>query len=422
MPSGWVGWARWCGLRRSRHRRSVLPMPRLLVIMGSGETAPGMLGVHREVFAGLPDRARCRILDSTFAFQENADELVERIGRYFGESLGRPIGRIRLAADADALTRERALAAIRDSDWLFAGPGSPTYALRCWDDSVAGALAESLAPGRSAALVLASAAAATLGDCALPVYEVYKVGQEPHWNAGLGLMDRLLGWRCVVVPHYDNQEGGTHDTRYCYLGARRLAAIEPELGEGFILGVDEHTALLLDLDDRVAVVAGRGALTLRVQGREHVLPSGSRLPLEDLDACVADLRRGRPTGPTGEAEPGSPSRPTESFETLPPAPGHGGTDLSDLSTADLAEIVLAELPATATRERAALIALVDRAADATLDRGHALAAPVVDALVRVRTGARADGDWERSDELRDVIAAIGVEVRDTRDGSTWEWA
>ena len=394
-------------------------MSRRLVIMGSGETAPAMLGVHREVFAGLPDRARCRILDSTFAFQENADELVGRIGQYFGESLGRPVERIRLPADADALTRERAIAAIRDSDWLFAGPGSPSYALRCWDADVADALAEPLAPGRSAAVVLASAAAATLGDWALPVYEVYKVGQPPHWNAGLGLMDRLLGWRCVVIPHYDNQEGGTHDTRYCYLGARRLAVIEPELGEAFILGIDEHTALLLDLDDSVAVVAGRGVLTLRVQGIETTFPSGSRLTIEQVDACVANLRAGR-REPVIGSDSASVSDPLP--ETTDRTERDGRDDLADLPTAALAEIVLAELPATASRERAALVALVDRAAGATLDRGHALAGPVVDALVRVRAGARAEGDWERSDELRDVIATIGVEVRDTRDGSTWEWA
>jgi hypothetical protein len=32
-----------------------------------------------------------------------------------------------------------------------------------------------------------------------------------------------------VIPHYDNTEGGTHDTRYCYLGERRLRLIESEL-------------------------------------------------------------------------------------------------------------------------------------------------------------------------------------------------
>ncbi len=73
-------------------------MMRRLVIMGSGETTLGMLGVHRRVFAGLPEATRVRFLDSPFAFQENADELVERIGTYFAESVGRNLAPIRLSA------------------------------------------------------------------------------------------------------------------------------------------------------------------------------------------------------------------------------------------------------------------------------------------------------------------------------------
>ena len=35
--------------------------------------------------------------------------------------------------------------------------------------------------------------------------------------------DGATGLPAVVVPHYDNAEGGHHDTRFCYLGERRLA-------------------------------------------------------------------------------------------------------------------------------------------------------------------------------------------------------
>ena len=31
------------------------------------------------------------------------------------------------------------------------------------------------------------------------------------------------GLDAVVIPHFDNAEGGNHDTRFCYLGERRLA-------------------------------------------------------------------------------------------------------------------------------------------------------------------------------------------------------
>jgi cyanophycinase-like exopeptidase len=402
---------------------------RQLVIMGSGETTPGMRGVHREILSGLPEHPECRLMDSPFAFQENADELVERIAGYFAESVGQQVARVTLPADADALTLERALADIRVADWLFAGPGSPSYARRCWTGTpVPEALAGVVAPGRHSALLFASAAAVTLGDWALPVYEIYKVGEDPRWEPGLGLMSQILGWRCAVVPHYDNREGGTHDTRFCYVGGRRLARIEPEL-DGFILGVDEHTALLIDLDRRVASVRGRGGVTLRVAGQEHVLPAGTRITLDEIESVVAGM--GRRTAVDGDSArgPGAPAngseRPSGSRAASHDAPDAGAdpgsAPVGEVDPGSLAHVVLEALPGDAARARAAVVALVGRAEQASAGAGRALAEPLVEALVAVRSEARAAGDWAASDRLRDALAATGVEVRDTREGSTWRW-
>ena len=129
----------------------------------------------------------------------------------------------------------------------MAGPGSPSYALRQWAGGpIPDALAEKLTGG--GVLTMASAAALTLGVVTIPVYEIYKVGEEPRWLDGLDLLGSATGLRAAVVPHYDNAEGGNHDTRFCYMGERRLRTLERALPEGaFILGVDSHTALLLDL-------------------------------------------------------------------------------------------------------------------------------------------------------------------------------
>jgi cyanophycinase-like exopeptidase len=375
--------------------------------MGSGETTTGMLGVHREVFAGLPDPTDARLMDSPFAFQENADELVEKINQYFTESLGRPLRAITLPAAADALTVERALADIRAADWVFAGPGSPSYARRCWEGTgVPEALAGMVAPGRSAALVFASAAVVTLGDWALPVYEIYKVGEDPRWEPGIGLMSRVLGWQCAVIPHYDNREGGTHDTRFCYVGGRRLAQIEPDLGDGFILGVDEHTALVLDLDAGTAWVAGRSAVTLRVAGVEDVVPNGSRLTISELEERIAALGAG---AAVGRVEP-------PASEARDPDPGAEAPD-----AAQLARTILAALPASAAAERAAVVALVHQAESASATHDRELAGRAVQALVDLRSDSRAAGDWAASDRMRDVLSGVGVEVRDSREGSTWQW-
>ena len=70
-------------------------------------------------------------------------------------------------------------------------------------------------------------------------------------------MAAAAGIRAAIIPHYDNNEGGTHDTRFCYLGERRLSAMEKDLPEGaFVLGIDEHTACVLDLDAGTASVKG----------------------------------------------------------------------------------------------------------------------------------------------------------------------
>jgi len=60
----------------------------LLVVMGSGETAPAMRRVHRDVFAATGDGPAV-MLDTPFGFQENADELAGKTLAYFAESVGR---------------------------------------------------------------------------------------------------------------------------------------------------------------------------------------------------------------------------------------------------------------------------------------------------------------------------------------------
>ena len=140
---------------------------------------------------------------------------------------------------------------------------------------------------------MASAAALTLGVVTIPVYEIYKVGEAPSWLPGLDLLAAATGLRAAVVPHYDNAEGGNHDTRFCYMGERRLRILEGQLPPGtFILGVDSHTALVLDLDRGTAAVAGLGGVTVRVDGRSSVIPSGSEVSIDALAAAARELAAG----------------------------------------------------------------------------------------------------------------------------------
>jgi cyanophycinase-like exopeptidase len=409
---------------------------RLLAIMGSGETAPTMVKPHRAIFARCGDGPAV-LMDTPYGFQTNAEDISARAIGYFASSVGRRVELVSWRTTPDrALERERALAALREAAWVFAGPGSPTYALRQWRDSpIPDVLAEKLARGGT--LCFASAAALTLGSHAIPVYEIYKAGIDPHWVPAMDLVARLTGLPAVVIPHYNNAEGGHHDTRYCYLGEERLSKMEAGLPDGsFILGVDEHTAVLLDLDGGSVSVLGNGVLTIRRQGRSVTRPAGSVLDLAEL----ASLASSAPTAATGAS----------TVEVGWPAPGAEPVAVSLAGAADRLDAAFGQALAdrdvdgcvTAILELEKVI--VDWAADTDVEEGeHArtilrgmvvrlgqlaeagardpreVLAPYVDTLIELRARARAGRDWATSDWIRDRLGSAGVEVRDTADGATW---
>ena len=45
---------------------------------------------------------------------------------------------------------------------------------------------------------------------------------------------------------------------------------------------------------------------------------------------------------------------------------------------------------------------------------------VVDMLLEQRLKAKANKDWATSDLIRDNLAALGFEVKDTKDGFSWK--
>ena len=409
-------------------------LPRLLAIMGSGETSPTMAKTHRELLARAGPPAV--LLDTPFGFQANVDDLVAKATEYFRVSVGADLGLASFrSADADAVATGRAVARLREAHYVFSGPGSPSYALRQWAGSpIPGALADLLATG--GCVTFASAAALTLGVATVPVYEIYKVGAEPEWLDGLDLLG-AVGLQAAVIPHYDNAEGGTHDTRFCYLGEPRLARLERELPSGaFVLGVDEHTALVLDLDAGSATVTGRGGVTVRCAGRSEVFPAGTTVPIGDLAAAAARApRRGAPAPSTEEAEP--PPAPAAASPLLEQVRALDEAFDRALAARDVERAVAVVLQLDATlldwsrdslqsdeldRGRAVLRAMVVRLGEVarTGARDPAeVVAPFVDAVVDARTRARAARDWATADALRDRLAEAGVELRDGADGTGW---
>lgn len=430
--------------------------PRLLVVMGSGETAPTMVTTHRQVAARFGDAGpRAVLLDTPYGFQENAAELSARAVEYFSHRVQLPMEVVGfpgpLAADPERRGEEpspAALARLRAADLVFSGPGSPTYALAAWRGSaVQEALASKLA--RGGALVISSAAAVTIGRFSLPVYEVYKAGQPARWLDGLDLLGPIgLGPACVVIPHFDNAEGGTHDTRFCYMGERRLRALEALLPEdGWVLGVDEHTALVLDLDAGEAMVAGRGEVTVRRQGHGRQFPAGARLPVGELARAARDTAAAPAVlpGAAGVIR-GTAEEASAAASPAPPAPRSGllaeatelergfGAALAARQSSDAVEAVLrldrAILEWSADtlqsdepdRARAILHSLVHRLGEAAaqgLRDPREVLAPLVDGLVGLRAELRGEQAWAVADRLRDRLLEAGIELRDTAAGTAW---
>jgi cysteinyl-tRNA synthetase len=56
------------------------------------------------------------------------------------------------------------------------------------------------------------------------------------------------------------------------------------------------------------------------------------------------------------------------------------------------------------------------------DPRRAEIAPQVEELLSQRTDARSNKDWPRADAIRDELAELGVVVKDTPDGPTWDFA
>ena len=354
-------------------------LPRLLVLIGSGELAAPMTRGHRMIARRLlSDEPRARtsdiraaIIDTPYGFQENADALSATLLDYFGRRIGlsASVASFRRADDA-LLSRETAFARVREAQFVFSGPGSPGYAIRQWAGSpIPDLLADKLLNG--GAVVFASAAALTLGKLTVPVYEIYKAGDDPKWLPGLDVLGKI-GIDVAVIPHFDNTEGGTHDTRYCFLGERRIKVLEAQMpDETFILGIDEHTAIMLDIDAGAVAVHGRGGVTIRRRGTALRHETGETFALKELQSALS---------------------------TSAPAPEQAETEEVT------GEAAIAQRLVELEKEQARI-----RARERLVD-------PLVRALLDIREQARERGDYAVADDIRERLVTLGVDVGDSPAG------
>jgi len=422
-----------------------MTLPHILAVMGSGETAPTMVTTHRMLASKLQKPARAVLLDTPYGFQENAPELATKAVEYFQTSINLELEVAGLTEiiGADSLTVERGLQKVADAHYVFAGPGSPTYALRQWSGTpLAGLLNKKLRDG--GIVTFASAAALTLGRFTLPVYEIYKVGEDPRWLDGLNILGEI-GVNVALIPHYNNAEGGHHDTRFCYMGERRLSMLERELPDNvYVLGVDEHTGMVIDLDTQTVTVVGKGVVTIRVDGESTQIASGETFSVDRLrDPASATTRNTKQTA-TSQSKTSAPAnmatanaifdnnlreatdRLNQVFAT---ALAGSDADGAARATLELDDAIAGwsgdTLQSDATdHARAVLRSMITRLAAAAtggLRDPRDVLGPFVQVLLDLRTQVRSDKRFDLSDIIRDRLAALNVEVRDTPEGAQWSF-
>ena len=383
-------------------------MARQIVVRGSGETSPTMVTPHQQIWANTkatPDSAY--FLDTPFGFQENVDELTNRISDYFMKSVGIETSPVQLRSIGETPARiAAAVNQLRNAKWVFAGPGSPSYALRVWrETAIFQQLEKVLDVGT---LVFASAAALTIGSKTIPVYEIYKAGEDPYWLEGLNILGKFTGLDAVVVPHFDNAEGGTHDTRYCYMGERRMRNLEEQLPEStFIIGIDEHTGVSFDLDTKEVKVFGRGKLTVRKGEKVWTVQAGEQTTFEEI-AAHGGVTRVVATSPIH-----LPTPPDEVEQLLETGQVMAAVDaLLELDDLDRDLETRAIVHALITR-------LGQMAASPKVNINDVVG-PYIEVLLQARQAARASGRWDEADVIRDQLTSLSVTIKDSAQGSSWE--
>ncbi len=369
--------------------------PGPIVLFGSGETSPSGQKVFSELFRRLPARPRCALLETAAGFELNSHQVIERIGDFLRHRLQNDQPQIEIVRARQRHTphspdNPQIVNPLLRAEMIFMGPGSPTYAARQLKDSLAWQMMQAR-HALGAALVFASAGAIAISSYVLPVYEIYKAGEDLHWKDGLNLFGKY-GLSLVVVPHWNNREGGADlDTSRCFMGWERFERLAMMLPPGqTILGIDENTALLMDMQAGYGKVLGAGEVIWMHVG--HIHP-GVDDELLRREARLESLLEHH-SGHVHRYQAGESFLLQECCPMSAVTPGQG-------------------LPPQVWEA-----ALQAAAMDAAAQQETAENAPPEEVLrlMEERQERRQNKDWSRADELRAKIEALGWMVEDGKEG------
>lgn len=406
-----------------------------IVLMGSGELTSTMVDVHKQMLARQGDSPKAVFLDTPAGFQLNVDEISRKAKQYFSQHVLHPlsIASFKSADTASEFEIKTASRQIENADFFLIGPGSPTYTVsHLVQTNIPDIITNRIKAG--ACLTAASAAALTIGRHTLPVYEIYKVGQNLHWVDGLDILSHF-GMNLVVIPHWNNAEGGTHDTRFCYMGRTRFEKLEALLPEDTIfLGLDEHTACIMDMETQTAEIKGLGNIVIRHKGRELSFGKGETLALHlfkqgiTQELVVTDAKNNPDDIESTEILKDDFWEKLRQLE----AGFHEGLAARDAKKMINALLELdgalwkamsnleSEENISQARELLRdLIVLLGVEMAARPDSDESVLEPVISRLLELRAVYKQEKRWADADKIRDILYQSNVIVEDTKDGQQW---
>ena len=333
-----------------------------IAFLGSGETSLAGGRIFEALAKKVNGPLRIALMETPAGFELNSSQVVGRVGDFMKTRLQnyKPIVDVipaRKKNSAFSPDNPEIIKPLLYANMIFMGPGSPTYAIR----NLKGSLAWEVIRARhrlGATLIFASAATISVGAHAIPVYEIYKVGQDVHVVDGLNFFADF-GMHVSFIPHWNNAEGGVDlDTSRCFIGMDRFAEwckLVPH--ENITLGLDEHTGIIMDFETGMCEISGVSSVSLVSDCDPVMHPAGVKFPLSE----VGDIK---------VPDPLDKNIPTHVWDMVLNAP-----------------LLEKEVPPDS-----------------------------VIALAEERLGARSGKNWAESDRLRDEISALGWIVQDSKDG------
>ena len=337
-----------------------------IAFLGSGETSLAGGRIFETLARLISDPLRIAILETPAGFELNASLVAGRVGEFLKTRLGNYKPTIDLIPARKKGTEfspdnPEILQPLLQANMIFMGPGSPSYVARQLKDTLAWDIIRAR-HRQGATLIFASAATISVGRWVLPVYEIYKVGEDVHVKDGLGFFADF-GMHVSFVPHWNNAEGGVDlDTSRCFIGMERFKQWCDLLPtENTTVGLDEHTGVIIDFESGMCEVSGVSSVSILRECDPEIYPSGSKFALKEIGDFQAP-------------EPIEKDIPSEVWEMIASA----STSVSDGPS----EEVLG--------------------------------------LLEQRKQARANKDFGASDRIRDEIASLGWKVKDTKEGQELE--